>query len=533
MENSRPTRLSSLRKAGSGSTPVSRVPQRTIPPRPVRPGTAPQRMEKQPSLAGGVITEAEDYVSPLSAPAAEQAPRVPKSSLTIPSVKVKPKTNAPKKRGRPAGTKNAKKRDIVLTATDSRRFYMLMIHGWMTYDHLAFLTSMAPTSQEPRIRQLIAAGYIDSHRVEGRAYLYLTAKAFKWLENELGEQGIEAMPFYTSRRNIRPSTHDLKVITVCAALMLGEETFYALSNREVDFLNKNKEAFNLRVQKSNRSLHAQQKAIISHGGARNEDEQAILDTKPKTYKTQAFDYQTPHWFAPGIITAGKPLITESQINESNKRMNRSLLEQFREANGYNSPDSNPARTQWAKTIDSFFNTDFPVRQEGDLRPLTGEEHITILSTLGKPENAWVFDHMNEQKMSKNPHLWARGTLNKTHRPDGVIVLPHIKGRDGFVRGGCVAIEVEEHIKSPAQTIENMVALFDHPLYDKAIYYVPDGAGANNIRKRMDAVEKELKNGYLLDDHYPLREAMEKFFVVVRMDEDYYLSYRSSTKGEWG
>lgn len=556
MENTRP-RLASLRKAGTDRPATLRT---SAPQLPLR-GTPPLSR-----LAAPVVEEVEDYVSPLAAPAVRTPapkPTVPRSALTLPEMKVKPKTNAPKKRGRPVGTKNAKRRGdggLILTDRDKQRLYALMVHGWITRSHLAFLCGEAPTTAEPRIRELVKAGYIAARHVEGRKYLYLSTKGYKAVEETimLADEKYREVPFYLAQRTTRPSAHDLKIVTVCAALRLGDEDFYALSNREVDFLNRNKEAHNLRVQKQNSVLHTQQRAIITKGGAGNEAEQAVLDAKPKSYQTTVFDYQTPKEFAPGIIAGPKHVITEAQINAAHKSAKQKRVEQlktqYQENLGRELTDEDLKNFKstyreedlvpelWGRTIERYMENSsrmvdgllsYPIREEGDLSPLHPKELQQIRKTLGNSQKAWIFDHLNRSHMSRNPHLLTRGTFSKTHRPDGVIVLPHILGRDGLVRSGCVAIEVEEHVKTAKQTVENMATLFDHPLYDRAIYYVPGDAGVHNIRKRFDAVERELKHGYILDDHYPLREAIERFFIIVRMDEDYYLSYRSSPTGEWG
>lgn len=538
MEN-RGINLSSLRRSGSTPQPAVRL------------STAPKMEEVD-----------DDYVSPLTSPepskpvekpkqaAAPRLPtrpsvRLPRATAPLPPVcqpsgnlpavpmTVKPKVKAPKKRGRPAGKKNMTKRGdngIVLTAADYHRLKMLMVHGGMTRDHLAFLASQA-TSSDPRVDALVKAGYIDAEKHEGRKFLYLSKKGFNALDAHLKGNGLT---FYSPRRT-RPSTHDLKIITVCAALSLGEETFYGLSNKEVDILNRNKATYNRTAQNDNAVLEAMKQEILSRG-PRTQAERDILNRKPRSYKTSAFYKQSPQDFAPSIITGPKPIITENQIREANTAKNKAILSEMTEENPSLTSDQlprNPVRDRWGKSITSVFEKEYPLRAEGDLSPLTDKEREFINLSLANPKRAWIFDYLDESVASSNPHLRVRGGQGKTHRPDGVIVLPHIQGADGFIRGGCVAIEVEENMKKPAETIANMVALFEHPLYQKAIYYVPDGVGYNNIHNRLNAVEKDLSHGYRGMFDRPLRDMIEDFFVVVRMDEDYFLSYRSSPKGEWG
>lgn len=109
--------------------------------------------------------------------------------------------------------------------------------------------------------------------------------------------------------------------------------------------------------------------------------------------------------------------------------------------------------------------------------------------------------------SNNPSITKTGgagsktvTYATSHRPDGLIAMPHIIDADGVVRGGSIAVEVELNNKATKQEYVNTILhQWHHPAYDGVFWFFDDPEAKRMFKEAMKMLSERFNPPFTLEE----------------------------------
>lgn len=102
--------------------------------------------------------------------------------------------------------------------------------------------------------------------------------------------------------------------------------------------------------------------------------------------------------------------------------------------------------------------------------------------------------------SNNPSITqGGGSAHGSHRPDGLIAMPHIIDADGTVRGGSIAIEVELNNKASKNEYMNTILhQWHHPAYDGVFWFFDDPEAKRMFKEAMKLLSEGFRPPFTLE-----------------------------------
>lgn len=431
---------------------------------PTRPNTPTHSVDEAVSpLASGdevvlldddlVIEIDEGYVSPLAADS-EPTPTASKA----PSTRKTTKKQNPVPKGKPThDTKTGERIEYTPTGrrkrhrdisepTDNDRKLLTAAYWqhWSTATHLAFAADNSTHNVKARLNELVRRGWLDVNTSE-------TTKLYA-----LSRAGYETMGFEIVKNAI-PSrstlSHRNKLNTLVTFFKIGGKNFEELLHTDALDARRNVEYKNKQTAEYNTMLIAEQTRISGiPEQQRSDSERSILKRRERKIN------DTPAPPEPKEYRNALQAYPQFAIPER-------LIVLSLSAKGLA-----PAKADWEDVCTAILNDpNYPVREAADnSQPTVAEREMM----------QWV----------TNKHYWAyihhdvNGRFGKTHRPDGVLFMPHKRLDDGTIVAQSIQLELEDHKKKVPEYVRLILQTIDHPLIESVKMFV-DSTDSKETAKR--------------------------------------------------
>lgn len=357
-------------------------------------------------------------------------------------------------------SKSEKRKVIQPKRTTERDMDILRGIHWMeraTTIHVAYLVQAPSSSVWRRLTELRDRGLLMRIATDDVIQWGLTVKGLRMI----GETG-------NAKENPKRSTiaHRNKKNSIIVHLLTGGQKMAELEYREALDALRIVRSKNSRTVLHNELLAAKQEEIRRiPERQRTEKEMRTLRRKPGKIKPEVEPIQKivpdhPFESTPQAAFSESVIVRDFQIWGWNQVM----------------MDWDSEAERWLES------TGFPVRQPGDLSPVTEAERKALSDSV--TAKAWLFNHWN-----------LNSKFEKKHQPDGVLLLPHRVQPDGSILPGSYWIEMEDSRKQLTEVVRVCKQAMDHPLVRGAIYFTNDLAIANLISRAKKQVASDLAQRY--------------------------------------
>jgi hypothetical protein len=371
--------------------------------------------------------------------------------------------------------------------------------GWATITHIAYAVDNVPHNLRGRMTDLVKRGYLRMSTGDSMSQYCVTDMALE--ELGIDDHGPKGKP------NASGTAHRNKLNTILLRLSLGWERAAETVERDVSSKQARYAYENRRKADANEVLMRDKQRILAMDpNNRTATDNRILNRKPAAMT------QTPT-VKDMVEHMG---LAHDDSDERNAVFNESRVvipERFI-VRDTSITTTLGCKVDWEAECEQFLR-ETPVQDASN----------ATLSKVMEQHKAWVFTHWD-----------VNGKWGKSHRPDGVVVLPSKVDSNGEVRGGCIWIEMEDHRKPQvADYVRVIQQAIDHPLVDAVYYYTPHRSVSTMIKKAVDTVVKELVAGDRSNRSFEAKESDARELVArsVRVLKQPLINRMASEGGYWG
>lgn len=371
-------------------------------------------------------------------------------------------------------SKENKKKRNRLRITDND-IDILEAVNWMgraTMVHIAIAVGNPVANISKRVRQLVDGGYLMAYDKNEVIVYGLAADGVVVLKRQQKTDQGEGGNVVRSKEPVKAQTrkrwalatlaHRNKINTAVCLFKVGGNAFEERKMREFASFAREQERRNARTRESNIAMLERQERIR----AIPEEQRTLSEHRYLTYRPRSLatvpTVPEPTRYGEGWFGTPQAALAEEAI--------KLAITAKGEAEG--------AR-DWMETVRQVLtNPNYPVRRPGDKTPVSDAERQAMYDIGAR--QAWVYQHWNTGEGGTR-------TFEQRHRPDGVILRPHLVQPDGSVLARSIWLEVEENGKDVDAVKLVCRQAMDHPLVQRVLYLT----NKDEIRDMVNDAIKEL------------------------------------------